>query len=111
MMIRYLADAIIQCNLWLISLSGGRFLLEQHGVKDLTQEPSSGTDLIVATPGLDPLTFQAPAMYHSHLATGYRLPLAGHLSTSIKKSNLLHDPAPFPLLLLLQCCASGPPTS
>ena len=54
----YLADIFIQRDLQLITLSRARSPLEQCGVKGLAQTPNSCADLIVATPGLEPPTFQ-----------------------------------------------------
>ena len=52
----HLADVFIQSNLQLIRLNRRHTPLEQCGVKGLAQGPNSCTDLIVATPGLEPPT-------------------------------------------------------
>ena len=57
----YLADAFIQIDLQLISLSSGQFPLEQCGVRGLAQGPNSCTDLIA-------LTFVVPVERLSHYA-------------------------------------------
>ena len=70
----HLADAFIQRDLQLIRLSRRHFTLEQCGVKGLAQGPNSGADLIMATPGIEPLTLQVQVNYLNHYSTGCPLP-------------------------------------
>ena len=59
----YLADTLIQSALQLTIGDNPPWSYVGLG---LVQGPNSFVDLILATPGLEPATFQIPVMYLSH---------------------------------------------
>ncbi|KAJ8248666.1 hypothetical protein COCON_G00233760 [Conger conger] len=67
---RHLADTLIQSGIQLIRLSRRQSSPEQCWVKGLAQRPNGCVDLIVATLGLEPLTWRVPVIYLNHYATG-----------------------------------------
>ena len=66
----YLADAFIESGLQVIRLSTGQSPLEQCEDKGLAQGPNSCTDLVVATLGIEPTTFQGTVKQLNQWAIG-----------------------------------------